>query len=73
MALTLEQYAAYLDTRDLPWPAPLAPQPIKARPHLVRLPEDATVRVVADKELDIPAGRDVTVELPPASCRALPM
>jgi len=43
------------------------------RDYLVRLPEDATVRVVADKELDIPAGRDVMVELPPASCRALPM
>jgi hypothetical protein len=39
----------------------------------VRLPEDATVRVIAAKELDIPAGREVTVELPPASCRALPM
>jgi FMN phosphatase YigB (HAD superfamily) len=40
MALTLEQYAAYLDTRqDLPWPAPPEPDPPKARPHLVRLPE----------------------------------
>jgi FMN phosphatase YigB (HAD superfamily) len=40
MALTLEQYAAYLDTRrDLPWPvAPEVDRP-KARPHLVRLPE----------------------------------
>jgi FMN phosphatase YigB (HAD superfamily) len=37
MPLTLEQYAAYLDTRtDLPWPAP---QPVvrpKARPFLLR-------------------------------------
>jgi hypothetical protein len=39
MPLSLEQYAAYLDTRDLPWPAPPAPEPVKARPHLVRLPE----------------------------------
>jgi FMN phosphatase YigB (HAD superfamily) len=38
MALTLEQYATYLDTRDLPWPAPPEVDPPKARPHLVRLP-----------------------------------
>ncbi len=43
MPLTLEQYAAYLDTRDLPWPAPPVPQPPRARPHLVAMPE---VRVV---------------------------
>jgi FMN phosphatase YigB (HAD superfamily) len=39
MALTLEQYAAYLDTRDLPWPAPPEVDRPKARPHLVRLPQ----------------------------------
>ncbi len=39
MALTLEQYASYLDTRrDLHWPAPPEVKPVKARPHLVRLP-----------------------------------
>jgi FMN phosphatase YigB (HAD superfamily) len=38
MPLTLEQYAAYLDTRDLPWPAAPEVKPVKARPHLVRLP-----------------------------------
>src|SRR5436305_7501580 len=40
MALTLEQYATYLDTRrDLPWPAaPEVARP-KARPHLVPLPQ----------------------------------
>jgi hypothetical protein len=37
MALTIEQYAAYLDTRDLPWPAPPEVDRPKARPHLVRL------------------------------------
>jgi FMN phosphatase YigB (HAD superfamily) len=43
MALTLEQYATWLDTRDLPWPsAPEVERP-RARPHLVELPE---VRVV---------------------------
>jgi FMN phosphatase YigB (HAD superfamily) len=39
MALTLEQYAAYLDTRDLPWPASPEIERPKARPHLVRLPQ----------------------------------
>ncbi len=39
MPLTLEQYAAYLDSRELPWPAPPVPKPAKARPHLVRLPQ----------------------------------
>lgn len=40
MALTLEQYASYLDTRnDLSWPAPPDPRPPKARAHLVPLPE----------------------------------
>ncbi len=37
MALTLEQYAAYLDTRDLPWPAPPEIDRPRAKPHLVRL------------------------------------
>ena len=34
MALSLDQYATYLDTRGLPWPA--APQPVapKVRPHI---------------------------------------
>ena len=40
MALTLEQYAAYLDTRnDLVWPAPPEADRPKARPHLVPLPQ----------------------------------
>ncbi len=39
MALSLEEYASYLDSRtDLPWPAPPKAVPIRARPHLVRLP-----------------------------------
>src|SRR5581483_6446190 len=45
MPLTLEQYAASLDTReDLHWPVAPPMQPAKARPHLVRMP---LVRVVA--------------------------
>ena len=40
MALTLEQYAAYLDTRaDLAWPAAPEVEPANARPHLARLPD----------------------------------
>ncbi len=39
MALTLEQYAAYLDTRDLNWPAPPQATPVRARPHLEALPD----------------------------------
>jgi FMN phosphatase YigB (HAD superfamily) len=38
MALTLEQYATYLDTRKLNWPAPPLVERPKARPHLKRLP-----------------------------------
>lgn len=39
MALTLEQYASYLDTRDLTWPAPPTVEAPKARAYLVRLPK----------------------------------
>jgi len=38
MPLTLEQYASYLDTRNLPWPAAPEVEPLKAKPHLKRLP-----------------------------------
>src|SRR5262249_28308936 len=38
MAMTLEQYAEFLDTRDLVWPVPPPPHPPKAKPHLVRMP-----------------------------------
>jgi FMN phosphatase YigB (HAD superfamily) len=38
MPLSLEQYAAYLDKRGLPWPAAPEPEPAKARQHLVKLP-----------------------------------
>lgn len=38
MPLTLEQYASYLDTRDLPWPAAPALDRPRARAHLVALP-----------------------------------
>ncbi|MBI1915220.1 MAG: HAD family hydrolase [Planctomycetes bacterium] len=37
MPLTLEQYASYLDTRNLPWPAAPEVDSPKAKPHLKRL------------------------------------
>jgi FMN phosphatase YigB (HAD superfamily) len=37
MALTLEQFASYLDTRDLPWPAAPEIDRPRAKPHLVSL------------------------------------
>jgi FMN phosphatase YigB (HAD superfamily) len=37
MALTLDEYADHLDTRDLPWPAPPVVERPKARPHLAKL------------------------------------
>ncbi len=43
MPLSLEQYADYLDTRDLPWPVAPSIEPAKAKPALKRLPQ---VRVV---------------------------
>jgi FMN phosphatase YigB (HAD superfamily) len=39
MEMTLEEYATWLDSRDLLWPAPPQVERPKARPHLVRLPE----------------------------------
>lgn len=40
MPLSLEEYASVLDKRpDLPWPAAPRATPVKARPHLVRLPQ----------------------------------
>jgi hypothetical protein len=43
MPLTLDQYADYLDTRDLQWPAAPTPRRPKAKAHLVPL---ANVRLV---------------------------
>jgi FMN phosphatase YigB (HAD superfamily) len=39
MPMTLEQYADFLDTRDLVWPVPPPPHPPKAKPKLKRMPE----------------------------------
>jgi len=37
--MTLEEYATWLDARDLLWPAPPQVERPKARPHLLRLPD----------------------------------
>lgn len=39
MPLTLDQYATYLDSRGLPWPAAPDVAVPRAKPHLVRLPD----------------------------------
>lgn len=38
MPLSLEQYASFLDTRDLPWPVAPDADPPKAKPYLKKLP-----------------------------------
>jgi FMN phosphatase YigB (HAD superfamily) len=65
MALTLEQYAAYLDTRrDLPWPAAPEVDRPKAKPHLGRMPEiRAVLWNVYGTLLAIPGG-DLIFEHP---------
>jgi FMN phosphatase YigB (HAD superfamily) len=44
MPQTLDQYAQFLTTRDLVWPSPPTPQPVKAKPHLQEL---SGIRLVA--------------------------
>jgi hypothetical protein len=64
MALTLEQYASYLDTRNLPWPAPPEVERPKAVPHRKRLPEvRAVLWNVYGTLLAIPGG-DLIFEHP---------
>src|SRR5947209_15004033 len=65
MPLTLEQYATYLDGRDLPWPAPPAIKPKKAVPHLKRLPEvRAVLWNVYGTLLAIPTAGELLFEQP---------
>jgi len=65
MALTLEQYATYLDTRrDLPWPAAPEVDRPKARPHLVRLPNIRAVLWNVYGTLLAVAGGDLLFEHP---------
>lgn len=64
MALTLEQYADYLDGRDLPWPVlPSIDRP-KAKPSIKRLPVRAVLWNVYGTLLAIPPGGDLLFEHP---------
>jgi FMN phosphatase YigB (HAD superfamily) len=57
MALTLEQYAAYLDTRDdLPMPAAPVIDAPRAKPHLTRLPVRAVLWNVYGTLLSVSQG-----------------
>ena len=65
MPLTLEQYASYLDTRDLVWPKAPDVEPPKAKPHLTRLPVKAvfwnvygTLLVISEGELKFEVSSD---------------
>src|SRR5437870_12856112 len=57
MPLTLEQYATeHLPKLGLPWPAPPTPKPVKAKPHLARLPVKLVLWNVYGTLLNVPGG-----------------
>lgn len=57
MPLSLEQYVCdYLPGRNLPWPAPPAAVPVKAKPALERLPVKAVLWTVYGTLIAIPGG-----------------
>jgi hypothetical protein len=64
MALTLEQYAHYLDSRQLQWPSPPDVTPAKARPYLVRLPNVKAVTWSVYGTLLAISGGDLVFEHP---------
>lgn len=64
MALTLEQYATYLDSRGLPWPAPPEVERPRARPCLRRLPEVRAVTWNVYGTLLAVSGGDLLFEHP---------
>jgi FMN phosphatase YigB (HAD superfamily) len=64
MALTLDQYIEYLETRNLPWPAPPVVSPPRAKPHLVRLPGIRIVTWDPYGTLLAIAGGELQFELP---------
>lgn len=65
MALTLDEYAARLETRDLPWPAVPQIEVPKARPHLVRLPRvRAVLWTIYGTLLAIPPDGELLFEHP---------
>jgi FMN phosphatase YigB (HAD superfamily) len=64
MALTLEQYADYLDTRGLSWPAAPDVDRPRAKPHLVALPEIRAVVWTAYGTLLAISGGELLFEHP---------
>jgi FMN phosphatase YigB (HAD superfamily) len=57
MPLTLEQYATeHLTRLGLPWPGPPAPEPVKAKPSLSRLPVRLVFWNVYGTLLNVPGG-----------------
>jgi FMN phosphatase YigB (HAD superfamily) len=64
MPLTLEQYLAYLDSRDVPWPVLPDVERPKAKPHLVRLPNLRAVTWNVYGTLLAIAGGDLYLEHP---------
>jgi FMN phosphatase YigB (HAD superfamily) len=64
MALTLEQYAHYLDSRQLAWPSPPEVIQPKARPYLVRLPNVRAVTWSAYGTLLAITGGELYFEYP---------
>lgn len=71
MPLTLEQYATYLDTRDLTWPAPPQVEAAKARPHLTPLPQVRAVTWSIYGTLLAISGGDLVFEHPTAFVMAV--
>ncbi len=64
MALTLEQYAHYLDSRHTNWPSAPEVKPPKARPYLTRLPDVRAVTWSAYGTLLAVGGGDLYFEHP---------
>lgn len=64
MPLTLDQYASYLDTRDLSWPAAPAPEPPRAKGPLTRLPDVRAVTWNVYGTLLAISGGDLVFEHP---------
>jgi hypothetical protein len=64
MPLTLEQYATYLDSRELPWPAPPEVERPRAKPHLKHLPDVRAVMWNVYGTLLAVAGGDLAFEHP---------
>jgi hypothetical protein len=71
MPLTLDEYATWLDKRDLPWPAPPQVERPRARPHLVRLPEVRAVLWNVYGTLLATPGGDLLFEHPQAFVMSL--